>query len=169
MSSNFIARPSGKIAGPGFTARCVMGKGGVVAARLKREGDGASPAGKWPVRRVFYRPDRLDPPKTALDCVPLAPHDGWCDDPAHPLYNRPVSLPFKASHEALWREDHAYDLIVELGYNDDPVEPTLGSAIFMHVAKPGFTPTEGCVALEKEDLIALLELLQPDSTVEFSF
>ncbi len=169
MSSNFVARPNGKFSGEGFTSRCVLGKGGVVTAGQKREGDGASPAGKWPVRRVYFRPDRVKAPKTLLPIVPLYPHDGWCDDPAHPLYNRPVSLPFAASHEKLWRDDQAYDLIVELGYNDDPVVPGRGSAIFMHVAKPGFTPTEGCVAMEKEDLLAVLELLQPGSTIEIVF
>ena len=75
----------------------------------------------------------------------------------------------QSSHEKLWRDDQAYDLIVELGYNDDPVVPGRGSAIFMHVAKPGFTPTEGCVAMEKEDLLAVLELLQPGSTIEIVF
>lgn len=169
MSSHFSAQPNGKFAGEGFTARCVLGRGGVVSAAQKREGDGASPAGKWPVRRVYFRPDRVGAPKTLLPLVPLSPHDGWCDDPAHPLYNRPVSLPFAASHEKLWREDHAYDLIVELGYNDDPVVRDRGSAIFMHVAKPDFSPTEGCIALEMEDLLAVLELLQPGSTIEIRF
>ena len=169
MNTNYIARRNGKFSGPGIIARCVLGKGGVVSAAQKREGDGASPAGKWPVRRVFYRPDRMDPPKTTLERVPLKSHDGWCDAPAHPLYNRPVTLPFAASHEQLWREDHVYDLIVELGYNDNPVIAGHGSAIFMHLAQPDFKPTEGCIALEKEDLLAVLETLQPDSLIEISF
>ena len=80
-----------------------------------------------------------------------------------------MSLPFTASHEKLWREDHVYDVIVELGYNDDPVEPGRGSAIFMHVARPNFEPTEGCVALEREDLLALLEMMLPDTEIEISF
>lgn len=169
MSTKFTARPNGKFSGEGFTARCVLGKGGVVSAGQKREGDGASPAGSWPVRRVFYRPDRGPAPKTALDLVPIQPQDGWCDDPDHPLYNRPVTLPFAASHEKLWREEPVYDLIVELGYNDDPVVPGRGSAIFLHVARPDFRPTEGCIALEKEDLLAALELMGPGTEIEISF
>ncbi|KCZ54358.1 hypothetical protein HY29_14505 [Hyphomonas beringensis] len=169
MSITFTARPNGKFSGPGFTARCVLGKGGVVVAGQKREGDGASPAGRWPIRRVFYRPDRGDPPKTSLEKVPLTPDDGWCDEANHPLYNLFVSLPFIHSHEKLWRDDHVYDLIVELGYNDDPVVPGRGSAIFMHIAQPDFRPTEGCIAMEKEDLLAALEMMTPDTLIEISF
>ncbi len=169
MSPKFTATPSGKFSGAGFTARCVLGKGGVVAASQKREGDGASPAGIWPVRNVFFRADRIDPPVTSLPLVPLKPYDGWCDDPAHRLYNRPVSLPFAASHEKMWRDDHVYDVVVELGYNDDPVEAGHGSAIFLHVARPNYEPTEGCIALDLSDLLAVLELMEPDSEIEISF
>ncbi len=169
MSPKFTATPSGKFSGAGFTARCVLGKGGVVAASQKREGDGASPAGIWPVRNVFFRADRIDPPVTSLPLVPLKPYDGWCDDPAHRLYNRPVSLPFAASHEKMWRDDHVYDVVVELGYNDDPVEAGRGSAIFLHVARPNYEPTEGCIALDLSDLLAVLELMEPDSEIEISF
>lgn len=165
----FTATPAGKFSGHGFTARCVLGKGGVVAASQKREGDGASPAGTWPVRGVYYRPDRLAPPETSLPLIPLKPYDGWCDDPAHPLYNRPVSLPFQASHEKLWRDDHVYDVIVELGYNDDPVAPGRGSAIFMHIARATFEPTEGCIAMDRQDLLAALELMVPGTEIEIAF
>jgi L,D-peptidoglycan transpeptidase YkuD (ErfK/YbiS/YcfS/YnhG family) len=82
--------------------------------------------------------------------------DGWCDDPEHPLYNRPVKAPFAARHETLWRGDGLYDVVVEIGFNDDPVEPGRGSAIFLHRARPDYGPTEGCVALALEDLLALL-------------
>ena len=152
----FTATQTGKFSGPGFTARCVVGKGGVVKASQKREGDGASPAGTWPVRNVFFRPDRLGPPVTSLPLVPLKPYDGWCDAPDHRLYNRPVSLPFSASHEKLWRDDHVYDVIVELGYNDDP-------------DRTNFEPTEGCIALEQNDLLTLLELMVPGAEIEISF
>src|SRR6185312_8513924 len=87
---------------------------------------------------------------------PIAPQDGWCDDPADTVYNRPVHLPYRARAERLWREDGIYDLIVPLGYNDAPAVPGLGSAIFLHVARPDFGPTEGCVALARADLLALL-------------
>jgi len=165
--SLFRVEASGRLHLPdGRVLACVLGKGGVRPSAEKQEGDGATPAGRWPLRRVFYRPDREPPPETALDRVPLKPRDGWCDDPAHPLYNRPVTLPFAASHEVLWREDHVYDLIVELGHNDDPPVPGLGSAIFMHLTRPDRGPTEGCVALERDDLLTLLAHCRPGAVIE---
>jgi len=136
------------------TFTCALGRSGI--STDKREGDGATPVGRFALRRVMYRPDRLEAPVTALPLHPLAPDDGWCDDPAHAAYNRPVKRPFSASHEALWRDDGLYDVIVELGYNDDPVVVGKGSAIFMHVAQPDFAPTEGCVALSRENLLSIL-------------
>ena len=134
--------------------RCALGRDGVRAH--KREGDGATPAGAWPMRRLLYRADRLALPPTRLAAAALTPADGWCDDPADPRYNTAVPLPCDASAEALWREDGVYDLIVPLGYNDAPVVPGRGSAIFLHVAKADYAPTEGCIALAREDLLAVL-------------
>lgn len=140
-----------------FTARCALGRGGVTTD--KHEGDGASPLGLWPMRYVFYRPDRLETPPHAygLEVVALSPDDRWCDDPTHPDYNRHVKAPHPASCETLWRDDGLYDVIVPLGYNDTPVVPGLGSAIFLHVARPGYSPTRGCVALALPDLLTLLQ------------
>lgn len=132
----------------------------------KREGDGASPIGRWPARRVFYRPDKRPPPETGLPAIGLKPEDGWSDDPAEPSYNRLVNLPCRGSHERLWREDGLYDLIVELGYNDDPVVAEMGSAIFLHVARGGYAPTEGCIALAEEDLREVLRVLGGGSVIE---
>jgi L,D-peptidoglycan transpeptidase YkuD (ErfK/YbiS/YcfS/YnhG family) len=143
-----------RLAWMGGGVRCSIGRGGI--GRDKREGDGRTPVGCFALRRVLYRPDRLSPPRTALPVHPISAQDGWCDDPAHPDYNRPVTLPFGASHEALWREDGVYDVIVVLGHNDDPPRQGAGSAIFLHVAKPDWEPTAGCVAVE---LAALLRLL----------
>lgn len=145
---------------------CAFGKGGMKPAKDKVEGDGASPIGVWPLRRVFYRPDRLDPVETALPCVALSPDDGWCDDPADPFYNRKIKLPFAASHEKMWRQDHVYDLIVELGHNDDPPVPGLGSAVFIHIAKPDYAPTEGCIALALEDLLSVVKHAEPGWVLE---
>lgn len=139
--------------------RCAVGRGGVRSD--KEEGDGATPRGCWPFRRVLYRPDRVPPPETALIVEPLAPDDGWSDDPADPAYNRPVKLPHGPSHERLWREDEIYDLIVVLGHNDDPPRPGAGSAIFLHLARPDYAPTEGCVALARDDLVAVLAATGP--------
>jgi L,D-peptidoglycan transpeptidase YkuD (ErfK/YbiS/YcfS/YnhG family) len=138
----------------GQRMRCALGRTGI--ARAKREGDGATPAGILPMRRALYRPDRGAAPATYLPLAPIAPEDGWCDAPDDPLYNRPVKLPYAARAETLWREDQIYDLIVVLGWNDAPVVPWRGSAIFLHLAAPGFAPTEGCVAFDREDLLVIL-------------
>lgn len=143
--------------------RCAIGRSGL--ARNKREGDGATPIGIWPCRLIYWRPDRLSPPATALPIVALQPADGWCDAPADPAYNLPVALPYPASTEMLWRDDHVYDLIVPLGYNDAPVVPGLGSAIFLHLAQPDYAPTQGCVALALEDLLAFLAQAGRDTRV----
>ena len=163
------ATSKGKLSGGGHTCRCAIGKGGLIAAAQKREGDGASPIGTWPMRRVFYRADRLDRPETALPCTALRQYDGWCDAPDHPLYNRPVSLPFAASHETLWREDQVYDVIVELGHNDSTPEPNMGSAIFMHIAKPTYAPTEGCIAIAKSDMLKVLAKASPGAALQITY
>ncbi len=142
---------------------CALGRSGVRAA--KREGDGATPAGTFALRRVFYRADRLAEPASGLPVTALTADDGWCDDPAHRDYNRLIKLPFAASHEELWRDDNLYDVIVVVGHNDDPPQPGLGSAIFIHCATADFAPTEGCVALDRQALIALLPRFTPDTVL----
>jgi len=146
--------------------RCALGRGGVVAAADKREGDGASPAGTWPIRRVLYRPDRGPAPNTILPVQAIEPDDGWCDDPADANYNQPIKHPYAASAEHLWRDDGVYDLVVVLGHNDDPVVPGRGSAIFLHLARADYGPTEGCVALARSGLEALLARAKPGDAVE---
>jgi L,D-peptidoglycan transpeptidase YkuD (ErfK/YbiS/YcfS/YnhG family) len=138
----------------GRQLRCAIGAGGFAAD--KHEGDGATPVGAWPMRRLLWRADRLPPPPTALPTMPIGRADGWCDDPLDLRYNEPVALPFAGSHERLWRRDRVYDLVVVLGYNDDPPQPGRGSAIFLHVARRDFRPTEGCVALRRADLLEVL-------------
>jgi L,D-peptidoglycan transpeptidase YkuD (ErfK/YbiS/YcfS/YnhG family) len=138
----------------------------VKPAAGKREGDGASPAGAWLARRVYYRSDKAPAPETGLPAVALQAQDGWCDDAKEPVYNRIVALPCRGSHERLWRADGIYDLIVELGYNDDPPLAGRGSAIFMHIAREGYLPTEGCVALAEPDLREMLKRLGGGSVIE---
>ena len=153
------ADAEGSLEWPGARVRCALGRGGIRAD--KREGDGATPAGAFPLRRVLYRPDRLDAPSTGLPLQALKPSDGWSDDPADPLYNTPVTRPHPYSHEALWREDRLYDVIVVVGHNDAPVVPGQGSAVFIHVAKPDYAATAGCVAMALPDLLALLRDCAP--------
>lgn len=159
-----VVSADGWLAWPGGRVRCALGRSGISAR--KREGDGATPAGVFPLREVYFRPDRLDPPPTDLPVCALDPGDGWCDDPGDAAYNRHVCLPYAARHERLWREDALYDLLMVIGYNDDPVLAGAGSAIFLHVArievgKSGYAATEGCVALALPDLQDLLFTCRP--------
>lgn len=143
--------------------RCAVGRSGVTVE--KREGDGATPAGAWPLRRLLYRPDRHEPTACCLATRPIAEDDAWCEDPEHTAYNRAVKLPFAGRHERLWRDDRLYDLLVVLGHNDDPPVPGAGSCIFLHVARPGYGATEGCIALAPEDMVELLGRIASDSRV----
>jgi L,D-peptidoglycan transpeptidase YkuD (ErfK/YbiS/YcfS/YnhG family) len=149
-----IVHPDGRLVLGGLVFRAALGRGGVTGD--KREGDGATPARPLPLRRVFYRADRVRPPDCAVPAEPIAPNDGWSDDPASPDYNRLVRLPHDGSHEELWRQDQLYDLIGVLGWNDAPVQRGRGSAIFLHVARADYAPTEGCVALALGDLQRVL-------------
>lgn len=127
--------------------------------RDKLEGDGASPVGRWPIRRVLYRADKLGAaPVSVFDTAVIDQRDGWCDAPEHPDYNRPVQLPFAASHEEMWRKDDLYDIVVVLGHNDDPIVPGEGSAVFLHVASAGYGPTAGCASMTREDLLEFLAM-----------
>ena len=162
----FSAGPDGVFRGPGIETRCAIGKGGVRPAAAKREGDGASPIGVWPLRRVLYRSDRVERPQTGLPVAEIAPDDGWCDAPADAAYNRMVKLPYPASAENLWRDDHVYDVIVILAHNDDPVVPGAGSAIFWHLARPDFRPTEGCVAVPLDVMLVALAAAKPGDALE---
>ncbi len=146
---------------------CALGRSGVIAAELKREGDGASPLGVWPIQRVLYRSDRGPAPITALPVAAILEDDGWCDAPEDPAYNRPVRLPYPASCERMWRDDEVYDIVCVLGHNDPP-RPGLGSAIFLHCARPDYRPTAGCIALARRDLEALLALAGPDASLEIA-
>ncbi len=157
-------RTEGRLTLDGIDYRCALGRTGLTT--VKREGDGGTPIGRFPLRQLMFRPDRIDPPPTRLPVLPLHETFGWCDDPDLPaVYNRLVNLPFSGSHERMWREDGLYDLVVDLGYNDDPPEPGLGSAIFLHVASDSFSPTEGCVALRRADLVAVLAACAADSVI----
>lgn len=148
------------LAGP-TVIRCALGRSGIV--QVKRESDGASPRGAFRLRAGMYRPDHFGTrPRSALALRPTRPGDGWCDAPDDRRYNRPIPLPCPAvSAERMWRDDGLYDLVVDLDYNRGPIRPRRGSAIFLHVARPGYLPTEGCVALKRADLVRLLRRVGP--------
>jgi len=149
-----------------WTWRAAVGRNGVT--RNKVEGDGASPAGRWLIRRVLYRADKLGAaPATVFHTATIARDDGWCDAPEHASYNRPVRLPMAASHEEMWRKDDLYDIVVVLGHNDDPVVPGAGSAVFLHVASAGYSPTAGCASMSRADLLEFLSVAAPGTHLCF--
>lgn len=165
-----VAAPPGRTTGllvaGGSRLECSLGRAGLVS--VKREGDGGTPTGTFPLRALRYRADRLTAPETALPVAAMAEDDGWCDAPDDANYNRPVKHPYPASAEKMWREDHLYDLVVMLGQNDDPVVPGAGSAIFFHLAKEtdeGLRPTEGCVALRLPDMLNVLARCGPSTVM----
>jgi L,D-peptidoglycan transpeptidase YkuD (ErfK/YbiS/YcfS/YnhG family) len=153
------------VAGP-LTIPCSLGRAGT--RRDKREGDGATPVGRFRVLGCFYRPDKGLRPRTKLPMAAIRPADGWCDDPGDRRYNQPVPLPYPARHERMWRDDHLYDIVVDIGCNRGPVVRGRGSAIFMHLAQPGFAPTEGCVAVAPAAMRRLLERIGPQTRIEIA-
>jgi L,D-peptidoglycan transpeptidase YkuD (ErfK/YbiS/YcfS/YnhG family) len=142
---------------------CVVGRGGIGIKSI--EGDGITPVGRYPLRSLRYRPSLLRKPQSHLPTYPITRQDGWCDDPTHTEYNRPIQLPFSASHEVLWRSDGLYNIIIELGFNDNPPVSGLGSAIFIHVKSSTSCPTEGCIALSQTDLLDVLQNCSTDTFI----
>jgi len=161
VARDLVVTADGRCGFGGEVFACTLGSGGIVAD--KREGDGGTPVGSFALRRLLYRPDRGAPPPTVLPVAAIAPDDGWCDDPADAAYNRPVRRPCAASHEAMWRDDHLYDLVVVVGHNDDPPRPGAGSAIFLHLMRDDGGPTAGCVAFRRADLEHILAGLESGS------
>ena len=138
---------------------CALGRSGAVT--IKREGDGGTPAGRMRLLKLCVRRDQMPGPACAVSSKPISRHDGWCDDPRDGRYNRPVRLPVSASAETLWRQDRLYDVVGILDWNLRPRIRHRGSAIFLHLCRPGLQATEGCVALRRADLLRLLAVCGP--------
>ncbi|MFP4022749.1 MAG: L,D-transpeptidase [Candidatus Paceibacterota bacterium] len=143
---------------------CSIGAAGIKKDKI--EGDLSTPIGTFQLRCLFYRPDRLERPNTGLKAIATEIDDAWCDDPSDSAYNTHVKLPRKGSYENLWIEDSIYDIIIPIGYNDDPPIPGKGSAIFIHIAHKEMTPTCGCVALEIKDLIEIIKDIDQNTKIK---
>jgi L,D-peptidoglycan transpeptidase YkuD (ErfK/YbiS/YcfS/YnhG family) len=154
------------ILGATHTVSCALGCGGI--AIKQSEGDGITPVGNFALLSVMVRDDRLALPETALSISTINKNDGWCDDPAAPDYNSPVTLPHSANHEKLYRDDALYDVIVDVDYNRTETISGKGSAIFIHVAQPTYSPTKGCIALALKDLLELLKSCDGDTRLIIS-
>ncbi len=157
---------TGTLSAGGKTYPCTIGRSGVIDPEKKTEGDGKTPLGVYPLRTLYYRADRVAKPATGLPLRVLTPQTGWCEDPSHPDYNREISLPHPAVTDHMTRDDALYDYVVVIGHNDSPVVPGKGSAIFIHIAKPEWTPTAGCVGLKTPDMLEVLKTCTESSTIE---
>jgi L,D-peptidoglycan transpeptidase YkuD (ErfK/YbiS/YcfS/YnhG family) len=164
LGTIFVRAKSGQrtrgwlLAGP-LALPVALGRGGIRAN--KREGDGGTPRGTFRLRRVWWRADRASRPRTLLPVRRIRDDDGWCEDPRDRHYNQPVRLGPDHPGDRLKRADRLYDLIVELDHNTRPRIAGRGSAVFVHVARPGFAPTAGCVALTASALRRLIARAGP--------
>jgi L,D-peptidoglycan transpeptidase YkuD (ErfK/YbiS/YcfS/YnhG family) len=146
-----------------LTFPVALGRGGILAN--KREGDGATPRGRFRLLRLWWNPERGTRPATHLPVRRIGPDDAWCEDPADGRYNRPIKIAPDGAGDRLARSDHLYDLIIEIDHNARPRIARRGSAVFIHVARPGLTPTAGCVAMPKSRLRWLLDRLGPRTQI----
>ena len=147
-----------------YKVKCAVGKRGI--NRKKKEGDLSTPKGTFQVKKVYYRHDKVKNLKTIFKKIVIRKNMGWCDDPRSNRYNKLIKYPFKYKSEKLFRADNIYDIILVLNFNMSPIKKYKGSAIFIHVAKRKFSPTKGCVALEKKELRKLLKTLKKNSKIK---
>jgi L,D-peptidoglycan transpeptidase YkuD (ErfK/YbiS/YcfS/YnhG family) len=149
-----IVKKSGYLLFKNHKFKCAFGKNGI--KKKIKEGDNITPKGIFKLIKIYYRADRIKNLKTILKKIKIKKNTGWCDDYKSKFYNKEIKLPSKYSYENFYRKDHIYDLIVIINYNTNPVIKRKGSAIFMHIAKKKFTPTQGCLALKKKNLLLIL-------------
>ena len=147
-----------------YKAKCAVGKRGI--SIKKKEGDFITPKGTFKIREIFYRKDRVQNLITRIKKTVIRKNMGWCDDPKSKKYNKLVYFPFKHSAEKLYRSENIYDIILVLNFNMNPVKKNKGSAIFIHVAKKNFQPTQGCIALDKSELIKLVKSIKINTIVK---
>lgn len=150
------------VAGP-LAFPAALGRGGILAN--KREGDAGTPRGRFRLKRLWWRADRGSRPATLLPSRRITANDAWCEDPADRRYNRHIKLSAHDPGDRLRRADHLYDFIIEISHNTRPRVTGRGSAVFIHVARPGLAPTAGCVAMPKARLRRLLEQVGPRTDI----
>ena len=159
-----IINKSGYLKYKNLKFRCSLGKAGI--GIKKKEGDNLTPKGKFKLIQVFYRADRIKKIKTDLPKKTIARNMGWCDDSRSNNYNRLIKLPFNFSYEKLYRKDNIYDLVVLISYNTKPIIRNKGSAIFIHISRRNFSPTKGCIALKKDNLLQLLSKVKKNTQIK---
>jgi L,D-peptidoglycan transpeptidase YkuD (ErfK/YbiS/YcfS/YnhG family) len=161
-----IINKSGYLKYKDLKFKCALGKAGI--GKKKIEGDNITPKGDFRIVKIYYRKDRLKKLSSKFTLIEITKSMGWCDDPKSSKYNQPIRLPTKYGHEILYRRDNIYDLILVLNYNMKPVIKNKGSAIFIHIAKKNYKKTLGCVALKKNDLIKILQIIKRKTKIKIS-
>ena len=146
-----------------FKFKCSIGKKGLNSKKI--EGDHCTPIGVFKIGKVYYRPDRIKKPDTSLKTKKITKNMGWCDDAYNKNYNKEIVLNKKNKGEKLFRKDNAYDVLIVIEYNTNKTKPFKGSAIFIHLTK-NYSPTEGCIALKKNDLLILLKIINKNSKIK---
>ena len=149
-----------------FKFRCALGKAGI--GKKKREGDNVTPTGTFKIVKIYYRSDRIKKISSKFRAIEITKNMGWCDDPNSKNYNQLINLPSKYGHEKLFKKNNIYDIIVVLNYNMKPVVKNKGSAIFIHVAKKNYQPTQGCIALKKNDLLKILSKINKNIKIKIN-
>ena len=145
-----------------FKFKCCIGKNGLKSR--KREGDKCTPTGTFEIGKVYYRPDRINKPKTRLQTIKITKKMGWCDDPYNKNYNKKIILNEKNKGEKLFRASEIYDILIVIKYNIKKIQKFRGSAIFIHLTS-NYSPTKGCIALKKNDMLILLKLIKPGDKI----
>ena len=161
-----IINKSGHLKYKNFKFRCALGKAGI--GEKKQEGDNVTPAGNFKIVQIYYRSDRVKKISSKLRAIEITKNMGWCDDPNSKNYNQLINLPSRYGHEKLFKKNNIYDIIVVLNYNMKPVIKNKGRAIFIHVAKKTYQPTQGCIALKKNDLLKLLSNVRKNIKIKIN-
>jgi L,D-peptidoglycan transpeptidase YkuD (ErfK/YbiS/YcfS/YnhG family) len=159
-----IVKKTGYLNYKNFKFRCALGKNGI--RKKIKEGDGITPKGIYKIKTVYYRQDRIKKLSTSINSKKIKKNMGWCDDPKSDNYNQLINLPNNYNSEKLYRNDNIYDLIVVLDYNMNPTIKNKGSAIFIHITKKNYTPTKGCIALSKIDLLGILNKINKKTKIK---
>jgi len=145
-----------------FKFKCIVGKGGI--RKNKTEGDFCTPSGKFKIGKLYWRPDRVNLPKTRLSTKKIRKNMGWCNDAKSQFYNKEIKINKKIKHEKLYRNDHKYDYLILIKYNFKKTIKNKGSAIFIHLTK-NYKPTAGCIAISKKDFLILLKLINKNTKI----
>ena len=146
-----------------YKAKCSIGKRGI--GIKKKEGDLITPKGKYKIKYIMYRKDRIKKFESKIKKIIIKKDMGWCNDPGSKQYNKIIKLPSSYSYEKLYRNENVYDIILVLNYNMKPIVKNKGSAIFIHIAKNNYKKTEGCVAVKKLDILKIIKFLKKKTTV----